>query len=260
MINSKEVLKKIIRKTCSTQLQHRLRKYYLVRRILKNVYRKEKEIVALESIINIGDQVADIGANVGEYTIKLSSLVGKEGQVYSFEPIWGNYNILEAVVQNACLSNVRLFKQALGYKSGKQNMVIPDMEGFDGFAWAHFIQHSEPGKIETVDVFTIDELWDEKVFERLDFIKCDVEGAELEVILGGLRFLKVLHPCLLIEISKKNSEAVFELLKKLGYRVFVYDVNLIETKEYLNKRFSNYFFFHPKSEKWKLKMSKLDLI
>ena len=161
-----------------------------------------------------------------------------------------NYDILEAVIQKANLSNVRLFKQALGSKSGKQNMVIPDMEGFDGFAWAHFVQHSELGKkIETVAVFTIDELWDKKVFERLDFIKCDVEGAELEVIRGGLKFLEAQHPCLLIEISKKNSEDVFGLLKELGYRVFVYDGNLIETKEYLNKKFSNYFFFHPKSER-----------
>ena len=195
--------------------------------------------------------MADVGANIGVYTKELSSCVGTRGQVYSFEPILENYEILETVMRKACLSNVRHFHAALGSQLGKYEMAIPDLGGFNIDNWAHFVQPGDSGRRETVEVLSLDELWKRNIIQRLDFIKCDVEGSELEVIRGGLELIHSQCPGWLIEVSRRTSNEVFYLLKDLGYRGFVYGHKLIQTESYRDKEFSNYFFFHTNSKIWK---------
>jgi FkbM family methyltransferase len=74
-------------------------------------------MAVLKSPVFGGESVADIGANAGVYTIAFASLVGSSGEVYSFEPIAANYDILQTVINKAHLSNVRSFRAALGIRS-----------------------------------------------------------------------------------------------------------------------------------------------
>jgi FkbM family methyltransferase len=177
--------------------------------------------------------------------------VGSYGRVYAFEPILENYEILEAVIKKARLCNVDPFHAALGSEMGERMMVIPDLEGFTGFYWAHFADTGESGRQRTVNVLTLDKLKENKKIQRLDFIKCDVEGRELEVIGGGLGLIRSQLPGWLLEVSRRASSGVFSILKNIGYRAFVYNSKLIETENYRDKEYSNYFFFHPSSHIWK---------
>ncbi|MGH7229339.1 MAG: FkbM family methyltransferase [Nitrospiraceae bacterium] len=204
----------------------------------------------LESVVRKGDSVADIGANVGVYTRELSSLVGPDGCVYAFEPMTENYEILEAVIRKARLSNVFPFRAALGGRLGQSTMVIPDMGGFMGYYWAHIAQPGDSGQQETVEVLTLEELCRRKTIQCLHFIKCDVEGSELDVIQGGRTLIQSQLPGWLLEVARKTSDEVFNLLKGLGYRAYVYDKRLTPTESYRDKEFSNYFFFHPNSTVW----------
>lgn len=246
----RELLKKFIVRTCSPQLYLRFRRLIISRSILFDRCIYEPEMTALRWLISAGDSVADIGANVGEYTKLLSSLVGTGGRVYAFEPISENYNILATVVEKGQLSNSRIFRVALGAQVNKCEMVIPNSEGFTGYYLAHFARVGDSGQREKVEVRTLDELWKENLIERLDFIKCDVEGAEVEVIQGGLEMIKVCLPGWLLEVSSKNSAETFSLLKGLGYRVFVYSKHLVPTENYRPGEFLNYFFIHPDSQIW----------
>ncbi len=257
MRSGKELLKSLIWRTCSPQLQQKFRRFYLAKRVIKNKGSREPEIGALRSLVSTGDSVADVGANVGVYTKELSSLVGPSGQINSFEPISENYEILETVITKAHLSNVRSFRAALGLQLGQREMVIPDLGGFTGYYLAHFAHPNDSGRRETVDVLTLDELWKRNTIQWLDFIKCDVEGSELEVIRGGLELIHSERPGWLLEVSRKASGEVFSLLRDLGYRGFVYDGKWTQTESYRDKEFSNYFFFHPQSKIWKRVLSHL---
>src|SRR5215472_4004080 len=96
-----DLLKASIRMICSPPLQNRLRLLYVPRQIVKNQIFHEPEMALLKSLVVAGDCVADVGANVGAYTMELSHLVGPGGNVYSFEPISENYDILQAVIRKA---------------------------------------------------------------------------------------------------------------------------------------------------------------
>jgi FkbM family methyltransferase len=243
----KETLKKVVLKTCSPQLQRRIRRLFLVRQVLERRGFREPEMLALKSLVSPGNSVADIGANVGVYTKELSSLVGPTGHVYSFEPILDTFEILQAVISKANLSNVSSFKAALGSQPAEHEMVIPDLGGFTGYYWAHLARTGDSGRREKVKVLTLDGLWKSNSIQRLDFIKCDVEGGELEVMHGGLALIQSQLPGWLLEVSRETSDEVFRILKDFGYRAFVYDSRLVEVDGYRDKEFSNYFFLHPKS-------------
>jgi FkbM family methyltransferase len=201
---------------------------------------------ALKSLVSPGNSVADIGANVGVYTKELSSLVGSTGHVFSFEPIVDTFEILRAVITKANLCNVHPFNVALGSQPAEHEMVIPDLGGFTGYYWAHFARSGDTGRREKVKVLTLDELWKANTIKRLNFIKCDVEGGELEVIRGGLGLIGSQLPGWLLEVSRETSDELFRIFKGFGYQSFVYDKQLIKTEGYRDKEFSNYFFLHPK--------------
>ena len=244
----KNLVKNLIAKTLSPAMQHRIRRFYLARNVISGREFHEVEMNALERMISAGDVVADIGANVGAYTKLFSTLVGPSGRVHAFEPVAANYDILQTVVRKGQLQNVQLHRLALGSSLEEREIAIPDLGGFTGYYWAHFAKPGEHG--EKVTVSTLDHLTSRKEIGRLDFIKCDVEGSELEVLGGGPELVRTRRPGWLIEVSRDTSGAVFSTLKGQGYRAFVYDGVLRPTEGYLDRQFANYFFFHPETKIW----------
>lgn len=249
-MRAKTFFKKVVLRACSPSLQHRLRTVYLSRQVLKGQGRSEKELEVLASAVSPGDWVADLGANIGVYTRELSVLVGAKGRVFSCEPIRQNYEILRAVIRKGGLLNVRSFQVAVGSHPGKCEMVIPHSEDFSGYYWARLARPGDSGIHQTVEAVTLDELLAKSIKWPLDFIKCDVEGAELEVLLGGREVIRSQRPAWLLEVRRATSDEVFRFFHDLGYQSFVYSGKLAATATYCDKQFSNYFFFHPQSKVW----------
>ena len=247
----KDLLKSLMSRLLSSRVQHAIRRSYLSRRVIQRKGSVEKELAFLSHLIVAGDSVADIGANVGVYTRELSTLATDLGTVYSFEPVSSNYDILCSVVDRARLTNVHTFRVALSDCLDRREFVVPESEAFSGYYLAHFKAEDESGIVEIVDVSTLDHLWRDGQIAGLDFIKCDVEGSELEVIRGASELVSACHPAWLLEISRGTSTAVFELLLSFGYRAYVYEGHLTETLRYRDGEFSNYFFIHPKSKIWR---------
>ncbi|MDO3722417.1 FkbM family methyltransferase [Marinobacter sp. chi1] len=85
----------------------------------------EPEYESLDQLINDGDWVIDIGANVGHYTKKFSELVGPAGRVIAFEPVPTTFSLLAANVQKFPLKNVSLFNAAVSDKLDLAGMAVP---------------------------------------------------------------------------------------------------------------------------------------
>lgn len=233
------------------RLQQALRRYHLSRIILRDRYSREPEMDALEGLIVPGDVVADVGANAGSYTKQFSSLVGPQGRVYSFEPIPETFEVLQQVVRRAGLENVSIFQIALGPHARHGRMVIPQEDGFTGYYLAHFAKPDEAGNVVGVTVRAFDGLTKDQGIDRLDFIKCDVEGSELDVLYGSADLILRFKPGWLIEVSRATSEEVFEfLVHRHGYQAYVYSGGLVPTRMYRDKEYSNYFFVHRYSAVW----------
>ena len=183
------------------------------KRDIKHRLVEEKEMALLPLIVKNGDAVIDIGANYGYYTERLSKLVGKEGKVYSFEPIPFTFSVCKMIVENLKLKNVELFKLGVSDSKKKITFSVPKLD-FGGISagQAHISgrKHDLVEKEKYYD-FQEDELIDCDVvaldhftfssFSNLTFIKIDIEGAELFALKGMENLIKKFKPVILIEVQ-----------------------------------------------------------
>jgi FkbM family methyltransferase len=219
------------------QLRRRiLQRYYLskVRLYQRQEWREttESDLQVIKHLVRPGDDVIDVGANFGFYTVYMSELVGPDGSVSSFEPIGRTFDLLAYNVTKLSLGNVRLFNCAVSDQDGSATMGIPQFDsGNENYyqarlAGAELLQsfsRQVPVQLKKLDsVFLGDS-------RKLTFIKIDVEGHELHAINGARRLISTFKPALLIEMSGNlddHSSAAFMLARQLqedGYSPYWYD-------------------------------------
>ncbi len=182
--------------------------------------------------IKPGDTVFDIGANIGRFTTLAAGLTGRGGRVYSFEPLSYPAGILSRMLAMRRLRQVTLVRTALADRVGSVTMTIPLKHGWKPkTALGHLgaARKNEPDVVmEEVTVTTLDIFCREQEINRVDFIKCDVEGAELRVFQNGSATLASFKPTIFCEIDRQfnpgNNFAVtevFDLLARLGYKAYL---------------------------------------
>jgi FkbM family methyltransferase len=150
---------------------------------------EKEELVFVERFLRPGMTVLDIGANQGLYTLLASQCVKPSGRVFSFEPSPRERRALRLnVALNVC-RNVAIQGLALGSQETTADLfVVKDFEtGCNSLRPP--IANSETYPVR-VRVTTLDTWLQTKGIQSVDFIKLDVEGAELEVLKGAKRFLE----------------------------------------------------------------------
>jgi FkbM family methyltransferase len=149
--------------------------------------REVGEQAAMRKMVRRGDVVFDIGANVGLHTVLLSQLAGPGGRVFAFEP---NEELLPALrLTIGGLRNTKLFSYALSDESSTAELFVPlDHSKGSLTDWTRGTDEDEARKL-TCELRRMDDLVESNVLPRPDFIKCDVEGAELTVFRGGIKTL-----------------------------------------------------------------------
>ena len=209
---------------------------YLPPMLEMNVFWKLKEPYVPEQIIekfsNPGNIVMDIGANIGEWTLRMANKVGTNGRVYSFEPIPIINQSLNKTLRVNNLSQVVLSQIALDNLSGQSNFTIPidDSDraihgesrlGTEEGNWNIF---TDVKKTKTIEVETIklDEFVSKQSINRLDFVKIDVEGKEVRVLEGGQETFSRFTPALILEVwceEENDRKKIAELLRSWGYSI-----------------------------------------
>src|SRR5215213_3633484 len=162
----------------------------------------------MRRFIEPGNTVFDIGAHIGIHTILLSHLVGPEGSVFAFEP---NTELLPSLEQTiSVLPNVTLHKIALSDETAEGLLVVPGdatmaslRDWTDGM---HGSTHNVACELHRLDDMSL-----RGVLQQPDFIKCDVEGAELLVFRGGRKMLDRADAPIVLFEANTNSARGFGL-------------------------------------------------
>ncbi len=209
----------------------------------------------LYKLVNNNDVIFDIGANIGWYSIHLSKkLTG--ANIYSFEPIPETFSKLKRNVELNKIDNINIVNIPLSNKV--QNLTFYYSPSATGASSS--VNISEESDIKKLDCTTdtLDLYVTKNNIERIDFIKCDVEGSELFVFQGGIETIKKFSPVIFTEMLRKWSAKfnyhpndIINLLKSMGYKCF-YSSNakLKEIDIILEDTIpTNFFFLHPKVHK-----------
>jgi FkbM family methyltransferase len=146
---------------------------------------EESERRFIQGFLKPGMTVLDIGAHHGFYTVLAAKMVGPAGRVMSFEPSPRERERLLAHLRlNRILERVSVFPIALGRETAESTLYV--VAGRDtGCNSLRPPAVTEPTRAVQVQVTSLDALLVEQNVPHVDFIKMDVEGAELDVLNGA---------------------------------------------------------------------------
>lgn len=171
----------------------------------------------VKQLVKPGDTVIDLGGNLGYFTRIFSDLVGPNGKVLSVEPVAMYREVLEKNV--AGRSNVTILPYALGEKEASISMGIPSTDKHR-HGLMRVLKNEEASQLAANETHTVQMKVPMQVFGNLDkvnYIKCDIEGYEIPVIPLMQPLIEKHRPVLQIETDGENKKKILQLMRDLHY-------------------------------------------
>lgn len=166
----------------------------------------------------------DIGANIGYFSLFVASLLKNTGKVHAFEPINKLAEQIKKSVAVNNFNNITIHQVGLGDTEMETSINIRDenMGGSSLFDYKD-LNLVTISSIEKISIKTIDSLFTPQT--KVDVIKIDVEGYELEALQGARKLLQAQHPVIFMEFSpifykqdrSDKTKEMITLLQELGY-------------------------------------------
>ncbi|HEY8900008.1 MAG TPA: FkbM family methyltransferase [Chthoniobacterales bacterium] len=190
----------------------------------------EPDVVAYYTpVLREGSVVLDIGANIGAHALRMASLVGDSGKVVAIEPTdWAFAKLTRNVGLNAAIAP--RIERVQGFVAANAGEVLP---GDICSSWpldagdSSGLDESQGRSFPTTGarVVTLAGLCEEFELLKIDLIKLDVDGHEINVLEGGLGVIERFRPAIVIELAPyvfANGDGdvcrILEMLASVGYR------------------------------------------
>ena len=174
-----------------------------------------------------GDVFFDIGANLGLFTLTAARRVGPVGHVYAFEPSEREVLHLRRNLELNQLSNVTVITQAVSDECGTARFAIA-ADGGNNSLRKNVHPQQQIQAWQDVEVITLDAFVAAHTVPRVDMMKIDVEGAEVNVLRGAAHLLNGSHPpTILCEFCdataagfNSSGQALYDTFVSYGYQLF----------------------------------------
>ncbi|NNF02121.1 MAG: FkbM family methyltransferase [Bacteroidia bacterium] len=218
-------------------------------------YIEKNDLLVFSSLLRDDDVVLDLGANTGIYTV-LSSLSAKNVTVHSFEPHPQNLERLKRNISLNDLKKVTIVEKCVGNEQGKVKFSIPETNGIsdtssvsEDFSKGSYDDKIQWKKIE-VEQTSLDSYIDRNNVHKINAIKIDVEGQELNVLKGARLLIAKFKPMILIEcfINAENRQALKDFVVDNNYFVYVIvsEGLVLIDRNFTTYQGLNYLFLHDK--------------
>lgn len=191
-------------------------------------YEYEKQTLFAKTIRE-GSIVFDLGAHVGFHSLLASVLVGSQGKVYAFEPMPKNLSYLKEHIRINGITNITVIDAAVSDSSG----IAYFQENRCSFQ-GHL---ASVGNIE-VKTVSLDEIISQGEIPNPDYIKIDVEGAELQVLNGAKNLLNNVKPTIFLATHGDEIQRQCRIfLESIGYRLEAINGKPLEIADELIARY-----------------------
>ncbi len=170
---------------------------------------------ALQQNLRPGMLFYDIGANIGFFSLLAARLVGKQGHVVSFEADPEIAARLREHVARNEFGWITVEQKAVWSEARTVFFARTDPATSPDRGLGHIVPASTGDTIQ-VSALSLDDYTSTR--PAPDFLKCDVEGAEVEVFRGAQRLLKEKRPGIICEMhSEENQRLLLEEFSRFGY-------------------------------------------
>lgn len=185
----------------------------------------------------------DVGAYIGLFSLIASTRI-KTGKIYSFEPVQSSIEIIKANVKLHNVKNITLLNKAISNVTGEDHLFW--REGAQCISRIYI--HPRDNNVYHVEVIPTIKLDDFERDVKIDFMKIDIEGSEVELFEGAKEFFKRNKDCIVIlELHNLQIEArgikLNDFIKNLSQDFDCYDLNLNKLNDF---PFTGHFVLKPK--------------
>jgi FkbM family methyltransferase len=173
-------------------------------------------IATIQRLLPKGGTAVDVGANIGFMTLHMAVQVGEEGRVLAFEPSSWACDRLHGNLALNHAPQVVVEQLGLGDREASyQDIQVP---------YGYPLVGDRPWMRDSVVLRPLDSYLAEHPIERLDLIKCDTDGFEVQVLRGAEQAIRGFRPILLLEVNARglveqgaSVASLLEVLRDLGY-------------------------------------------
>lgn len=185
----------------------------------------KNEIELLKKIIQPGDTILDIGANIGFYAKILSQFTTEKGLVFCFEPDSQNFRYLQKNTRG--IQNITLLNNAVSDKSDVIKVYKSKLLNVDHRTYPV----NNYDSVEEITSVSIDELIDRKIIGKVNIIKIDIQGYELTAFHGMKRLLSSNNHIQIIaeywphgfKRAGTSAIAFYDFFDGMGYSFYLID-------------------------------------
>jgi len=168
-----------------------------------------------------GDIAIDIGAWRGNFSIVLSRMVGPQGLVIAIEPQAITCDKLKKRLNRLCIKNVKVLNCACYSSDTTKNYLVGNQADFS-IIWQEELKNNYFKDVEMITLKKLDTIIDELELEKVDYIKMDIEGAEVDALLGASGIIDFHKPHFAIASyhyvdGRRTNYQVEQILQNYGY-------------------------------------------
>ena len=183
----------------------------------------EPELIWIKDFLPKNAVMIDIGSNVGSFIYQLEQKLSPQN-IYAFEPNTKLYNRLKRI-----FPQVHIYPLALSDRNETAEFKIPVIKGKTytsrGTLKLDYREDEESKHIlQQVKVMKLDDWAEQENLKKIDFIKIDVEGNEMQTLRGAKTVIKKFHPTMMVEMEQRHhSEPLHQLISEIenwGYQTF----------------------------------------
>ncbi len=175
---------------------------------------------AIQDLAQPGMVACDVGASIGYMSLLLAKRVGKNGQVFSFEPLPSNQERLQKNLELNPQLNVKLIHKAVAEKAAKTVFLVHSSGGMGKLRGSLGKNTDYENKIEVETVSLDDFVYKEKNAAP-NIIKIDIEGGEVQALKGMQRLLKESRPVLLLELhGHEAAKSTWNILCQANWSLY----------------------------------------
>lgn len=227
----------------------------------------EPETPYLADLLSGAPVCLHVGASDGRHSYVMTQ-VAPRARIYAIEPSVFSYAVLKITLAwHGIAGQVTPIHAAVGDKAGQMLLVTPrKITGRMGRAYAFVADRAPEGKarpdvqdtgmeVQPTPVVTLDAFCAEQGIARVDFIRMDIEGAELMALQGATQILDrdrphvllEIHPAMLVARFGGTAEQVVDVFTRRGYRMFALNGDRLEERfdVVAGQPWKDYFFIHP---------------
>lgn len=187
---------------------------------------EKKEISSIVRFLKPGMIVFDVGGNFGLHAMIFAKHIAPAGHVYTFEPLKHIYEELTRnIVFNEYANSITANNFALSNKTGREKIYIASALGTGASSLRK--RWNGANIVQYCDLLPLDTYVKQQKINKVDFIKCDVEGAELLVFKGGIKTIEKHKPVIFFEAIPNHTklfnytiEEEMEFLRSFSYEFY----------------------------------------